>query len=307
MSTYTFNNEEMINALIHSRQPLNKWLWMWAAIQKKLVTVLVENMETSKYTLHACLVAQSCPTLWIVACQAPLSMAFPRQEYWSELQFSSSRVFSRPRDTNHISYVSYIAGRFFTHWAIEKWKVLVAQSCPTLGGPMDCGFSGSSVHGFFRQEYWSGLPFPSPWDLPDPGIKLGCPTFQEDSLQSEPSKALLSHWGSTILWLHLSKMIKIREDVSRDFFREIILFFSPFKKFYCGSAAYIVQHVYVFNDMASFLCVVLLFRGDCFASTKTEEEVIYCTFVRLSHDWEQNSSRNVTGPRQRTKWGLCSF
>jgi len=40
--------------------------------------------------------------------------------------------------------------------------------------------------GFSRQEYWSGLPFPSPGDLPDPGIKLGSPAFQEDALTSEP-------------------------------------------------------------------------------------------------------------------------
>ena len=40
--------------------------------------------------------------------------------------------------------------------------------------------------GFSRQEYWSGLPFPSPGDLPDPGIKLGSPSLQADSLPSEP-------------------------------------------------------------------------------------------------------------------------
>ena len=40
--------------------------------------------------------------------------------------------------------------------------------------------------GFSRQEYWSGLPFPSPGDLPDPGIKPIAPELQADSLQSEP-------------------------------------------------------------------------------------------------------------------------
>ena len=48
--------------------------------------------------------------------------------------------------------------------------------------------------GFSRQEYWGGLPFPSPGDLPDPGIKLGSPAFQMDSLSSEPS-------GKCYLWL----------------------------------------------------------------------------------------------------------
>ena len=39
---------------------------------------------------------------------------------------------------------------------------------------------------FSRQEYWSGLPFRSPGNLPDPGIKPGSPTMQADSLPSEP-------------------------------------------------------------------------------------------------------------------------
>ena len=40
--------------------------------------------------------------------------------------------------------------------------------------------------GFSRQEYWSGLPFPSPGDLPNPGIKPGSPALQTDALPSEP-------------------------------------------------------------------------------------------------------------------------
>ena len=39
---------------------------------------------------------------------------------------------------------------------------------------------------FSRQEYWSGLPLPSPGDLPDPGIELGSPALQADTLPSEP-------------------------------------------------------------------------------------------------------------------------
>ena len=40
--------------------------------------------------------------------------------------------------------------------------------------------------GFSRQEYWSGLPFPSPRDLPDPGIEPRSPALQADALTSEP-------------------------------------------------------------------------------------------------------------------------
>ena len=39
---------------------------------------------------------------------------------------------------------------------------------------------------FFMQEYWSGLPFPSPGDLPDPGIEPGSPALQADALPSDP-------------------------------------------------------------------------------------------------------------------------
>ena len=45
---------------------------------------------------------------------------------------------------------------------------------------------------FSRQEYWSGLPFPSPGDLPDPGIELKSPALQGDTLLSEPPVKSLS-------------------------------------------------------------------------------------------------------------------
>ena len=50
---------------------------------------------------------------------------------------------------------------------------------------MDGSPPGSSVHGFSKQEYWSGLPFPSPEDLPNPRIKPGSPALQADSLPAE--------------------------------------------------------------------------------------------------------------------------
>ena len=62
---------------------------------------------------------------------------------------------------------------------------LVAQSCLTLCDSMDCSLPGSSVHGFSRQEYRSGLPFPYPEDLPIAGIEPESPTLQVDSLPSE--------------------------------------------------------------------------------------------------------------------------
>ena len=52
--------------------------------------------------------------------------------------------------------------------------------------PMECNLLGSSVMGFSRQEYWSGLPFPLPGVRPNPGIEPWYPALQADSLTSEP-------------------------------------------------------------------------------------------------------------------------
>ena len=64
--------------------------------------------------------------------------------------------------------------------------VLIAQSCPTLCDPMDCSPPDSSVHGIFQaKDTGVGCPFPSPGELPDPGIEPRSPTLQADSLPSE--------------------------------------------------------------------------------------------------------------------------
>ena len=64
---------------------------------------------------------------------------------------------------------------------------LVTKSFPALCCSMDCSPPGSSLSmGFSRQEYWYGLPYPSPGVLPVPGIKHQSPALQADSLLSEP-------------------------------------------------------------------------------------------------------------------------
>ena len=64
--------------------------------------------------------------------------------------------------------------------------VLVAQSCLTLCDPIDCNWPGSSVHGILQVRILQWVPFLSPGDFPDPGIKPGSPAWQADSLPSEP-------------------------------------------------------------------------------------------------------------------------
>ena len=62
-----------------------------------------------------------------------------------------------------------------------KVKVKVTQSCQTLCDPMNC-----TIQEFSRPEYWSGQPFPSSGDPPNPGIEPRSPTLQADSLPAEP-------------------------------------------------------------------------------------------------------------------------
>ena len=62
--------------------------------------------------------------------------------------------------------------------SLSRVRIFVTPWTVAYQAPMSMGFS--------RQEYWSGLPFPSPGDLPNPGIDPGFPTLEADALTSEP-------------------------------------------------------------------------------------------------------------------------
>ena len=73
-----------------------------------------------------------------------------------------------------IQHPKHLANSAFS----KKLKVKVTQSCPTLCNSME----------FSRPECWSGQPFPSPGNLPNPGIKPRSPTLQTDSRPAEPQR-----------------------------------------------------------------------------------------------------------------------
>ena len=101
-------------------------------------------------------------TLWTVGHQAPLSMCFSRQEYWSGLPCPPPRDPPDPGIKATSLTSPAMAGGFFTTsatWEAYTVLCLVAQSCPTLCNPVDCSPSGSSVHG----------------DTPGKNIRVGCP------------------------------------------------------------------------------------------------------------------------------------
>ena len=69
---------------------------------------------------------------------------------------------------------------------------LVTKSCPTLLTPWTGARRAPLSMGFSTQENWSGLPFASPGSLPDPGLKLGSPALQSDSLSLFKGSFLIS-------------------------------------------------------------------------------------------------------------------
>ena len=88
---------------------------------------------------------------------------------------------------------------------LGSWVCLVTQSCPSLCNPTDS-----------RQEYWSGLPFPPPGDLPNSGIKIGL-------LHCRWTLCPLSHQGSPILGLP-TQMATIRLKMELFFSAEVLKF-----------------------------------------------------------------------------------
>ena len=147
--------------LIISYDPLhNHWkmcFWqrmLW--IYKTLVsfspgpTQVIFQGSLESHTPICCLVANLCltETPWTGAHQAPLSMGFPRQEYWNGLPFLSPGALPDPE----IEPGSLVLQADLYHLSDQRrptdseWSE-VAQSCPTLRDPMDCSLPGSSVHG----------------------------------------------------------------------------------------------------------------------------------------------------------------
>ena len=72
-----------------------------------------------------------------------------------------------------------------TPWAIFTKEVKSLSRVRLFGTPWTVAYQAPLSMGFSRQEYWSGMPFPSPGDLPDPGIEPRSPSLEADALTSE--------------------------------------------------------------------------------------------------------------------------
>ena len=109
-------------------------------------------------------------------------MGFSRQEYWGGLPCPPPGDLPNPGIEPMSLASPALAGGFFT---TDGGGGLVTKSCPTHVTPWTVACQAPLSMAFSRQEYWSGLPFPSPGDLPDPGIEHGSPALPADSLPTE--------------------------------------------------------------------------------------------------------------------------
>ena len=128
-------------------------------------------------------------TPWTIAHQAPLSMGFSRQEYWTSLPFPYSGDLPNP-GIKHGSPALQVDSLLLSHLGSPLFSLLLLLS--HFSRVRLCATPDTAAHQAFpslrfsRQEHWSELPFLSPGDPPNPGTELKSPVLQVDSL-------LLSH------------------------------------------------------------------------------------------------------------------
>ena len=89
--------------------------------------------------------------------------------------------------TTELSWIGNWVHRVILNLGEVKWSEMKALSRVQLFAiPWTVAYQAAPYMGFSRQEYWSGLPFPFPGNLPNPRIKPGSLTLQADALLSEP-------------------------------------------------------------------------------------------------------------------------
>ena len=138
------------------------------------------------------------PSIRVFSNESTLCMRWPK--YWS-FSFSISSCNKRPGfisfrvDCLYFLAVQRTFKSLLQHHSskasvlqcsTESLKVNLLSCVRLVTTPWTVAHQAPPSMGFSRQEYWSGLPFPSPGDLPDPGIEPRSPTSQADALTSEP-------------------------------------------------------------------------------------------------------------------------
>ena len=206
---FTVGNCALLNRVLLREQ--NKTLWKTSStflglkgIAECWRAIIYWIMPSTQLLSHVRLFAAP----WtIIACQAPTSMGFSRQKYWNGLPLPTPEDLLHPGvESTSLTSPPLAAGFFTTRatwkaqiipgWLVKKklmvfpqganhvykcisWSLKVkvkSLSHFLLFGtiPWTVAYQALLSMGFSRQEYWSGLPFPSPGDLPNPGVEPGC-------------------------------------------------------------------------------------------------------------------------------------
>ena len=151
------------------------------------------------------------------------------------------------------------------------WCGIVPKSCLTLAIPWTVACQAPLSIGFSRQEYWSGLTFPSPGDLPEPAIKPGSPALQADSLPTElwgkPPTECRRNYG--YLWV----------PVKDDFMFSIFNFLFPFKPVILACLNWLTRDSYSYL-LSSQLCLTLWLHGQQHTRL-TLSFIIFWSLLRL--------------------------
>ena len=169
----------------HSKNMVDDYGWKWQNIQEIVLNiwfyfyVYINKLRITKiYVVDICIYKSEDP-----------------EEYFYNLMFKRLfklwyQVRNHKDSTIILEYLlkrgtKMILKTLMKNQDSDHLCVLVSQLCLTLCNPMDCSPPSSPVQGILQQEYWSGLPFPSPRGLLDPGIKPKSPALQADSLPPE--------------------------------------------------------------------------------------------------------------------------
>ena len=135
-----------------------------------------------------------------------------RQGVWSYLNLESILIYpfyirlkKKKKNWAHKESVTYQGHKLAN--ACLRFLTLKVKSLSRVRlfvTPWTVAYQSSLSMGFSRQEYWSGLPFPSPGDLPDPGIEPRSPALDADALTSEPPgkpKIIIIHLPTYKGWI----------------------------------------------------------------------------------------------------------
>ena len=146
----------------------------------------IERVMPSNHLLrsHPLLLPSVLPSISVFSSESALHIRWPK--YWS-FNFSISP------SNEYLGLISFRIDWYdllVVQTLLIKVKVKLKWSRSVVSDPLRAPWTVANQAplsmGFSRQEYWSRLPFPSPGDLPDPGIELRSPALQADALPSKP-------------------------------------------------------------------------------------------------------------------------